>query len=370
MTDSDSVNPFASPKQPTISAGPTISSGPTGDPIRYAATPTIDDLNLALRPVSSLILPVTLLSLLLFGYFVSIIIVGGHIVPLLIFVFLARLVGLDLFSKLYATELHLRLNPKATAPLTGELTSEGLLLQSENRISWQAHDGLLFWHAMNNQLTLCHDPRGEAVKILPTRGFHNPSQAIDFLEVQADKIPQLQDMRTPLMRPSMVGDQPAGAIAFGGILKAGDQEASPLLTIRKGNVKLRLTRLFVVSAVVLLMFALTHEWKSFLFVGGVIALYNLLVIRHLQSNSSSYDPELPLVATQGWLNSEEIALLHNVGQSRTGWQEFKSLGTNEACIWLECYGVKNGFVVLPRRFFANDAQWRAASEIASSHLDR
>ena len=370
MTDSDSVNPFAAPRQPALRPEPTIidADPAIGDPIRYEATPTIKDLDSALRPVAAIILPVTLLSLLLFVYLIVVVVTGSQIVVLLFFLLCASLVGLDLFSKLYATEMHLRLNPNATAPLTGELTDDGLRLQSENRISWQPHDGLVFCQTKNSQLFLCHDPQGEAVKIIPIRGFQHPNKAIDFLEYQANKFSQPLGMLEPLNMPIKVGDPPADAIAFEGILKARDLKTSPLEVIRMGKFRRTAFLLMMINAVLLPVVFLGSSWGITMVVGGVIFLYDLIAASNiLRSFLNSSKPEVPLIAIQGWLNEQEIALLHNIGQSRAGWMDFKSVGVNDACIWLEPYGGRNRFVLMPRRFFAGDTQWQTAARIAASH---
>ena len=92
----------------------------------------------------------------------------------------------------------------------------------------------------------------------------------------------------------------------------------------------------------------------------------LAVTYILKSVFATNNPETPLIAIQGWLDEREIALLHNIGQSLAGWDDFKSVGVNDACIWLEPYGGRNRFVLLPRRFFASDAQWEAAAGFAAS----
>ena len=368
MPDTDPVNPFASPKQPTIVPEPAIDGA-----IRYEATPTIDDLNSALRPVSALILPVILLSLLAFvcfGILYKLMWDGfnfGNVPVLLIFAFFGWLMAVYLHAKFSAAKLHLRSNPNALAPLTGELTSEGLRLESENRVSWQPHTGLIFCHTKNNQLSVCHDPQGEAVKILPKRGFGNPTQAIEFLESQANKRSGPIDMLEPLSGPIMIGDPAATAVAFSGFLKGGDLKRSPLETIRMLKFRRSAIVLLVVNSLLLPVVFFGGNWGLALGLGGVIFLYDLLAVINLsRSFFSSDDPEIPLITLQGWLDEKQVALLHNIGQSLTGWKDFKSVGVNDACIWLEPYGGRNRFVLLPRRFFANDNQWETATQIAAT----
>ena len=50
MNNTNSANPFASPKQLSVPSAPSI-----GDPIQYECTPTIDDLNIALRSTSLIV---------------------------------------------------------------------------------------------------------------------------------------------------------------------------------------------------------------------------------------------------------------------------------------------------------------------------
>ena len=369
MSDSDPVNPFAAPKQPTIVSEPTINS-----PIRYEATPTIDDLDSALRPISSFIFPSILMSLLVLVFFGIAhkitwdgLTRGSDIAFLLIFLFFGVLMAVHLRSKINAAKMHLRLNPTATAPLTGELTSEGLRLESENRVSWQPHAGLRFCQVKNNQLSVCHDPLGEAVKILPARGFRNPTQAIQFLESQVNHRSQPVDMLEPLSGPSMIGEPVHDAVAFGGVLKRGDLKRSPLEAIRMQKFNRSAIVLFAVNLVLLPVVFLGNDWGLMIGLGGVIFLYDLFAVTNiLRSLFYAGDSELPLIAIQGWLDEQEIALLHNIGQSLTGWQDFKSVGVNDACIWLEPYGGKNRFVLLPRRFFDSETQWEAASRIADT----
>jgi len=366
MTDSDTINPFEAPKQLVVSADPTIT-----DPIRYEATPTIVDLNSALRPVASIVTSVILLSITVFGFAaISVGIVtqglqsGNQLFGMFASLMFGSLTALHLFSKIYAGKIHLRSQPNATEQLTGNLTSEGLLLQSENSISWQAHCGLLSCHKVNQQLVLCHDPRGVILKILPIRGFAYPSQAIQFLDFQANNVSEPLDMRDPLVGPSMIGDQPAEAIVFDGIVKAGDREHSPLATRKTGGAT---TRLLIVSAIVLPVIAFVGSLMWMLIVAIALFLLRFLSILNSRSSLNSIDPELDLISIQGWLSEHEVALLHNVGQSRSGWQEFRSLGFNEACIWLQTYGGEDRFVLLPRRFFGDETQWQAAVDIVASH---
>ena len=357
MTDSESVNPFEAPRQLTVSSDPAL-----GGPMRYEATPTIDDLNAALRPVSVFIMPsllLLLLSLPFLGGLISVIIKGPDIelVGLLAFVCLILPIVFLLYKRIQAAKTHLRSNPNATASLIGELTSEGFQLKSEHRVSWLAHDGLVFCKVRNNQISLCYDPQGTAVKVLPMRGFQNPGQAIRFLEFQADKFPEV-DMLQPLSAPSMVGEQPADAITFGGLMKAADLKPSPLEAIRKRHVKRLLTVAFVSFAIVLTAVAFIFSLQVTLVAAASILIVSCLTIYKIRSAAHSTDPDLPLIAIQGWLNGQEIALLHNIGQSRSGWHDFRSVGFNEECIWLHVYGGQNRFVLLPRRFFANEAQWQ------------
>ena len=333
MTESDSVNPFASPKQPTISSGPTIS-----EPILYEATPTIDDLNSALRSLPSIISTCILLSLFSFGFIATLLFslfatgpkggIGIVALPFLFlfFLFYFLVIGAQLYSQVNIVRKHLRINPNATTFLTGELTSEGLRLESEARISWHPHEGLTSCQTKNNQLLLCHDPQGLGVRILPVRGFSNSTQAVQLLEFQANKVSPPPNLQEPVTGPSMIGDPPAGAIVFGGVLKSGDVSKAPLEAIRKQTAK-----------------------RSFIGIKKTI------------------DPELSLIAFQGWLNETEIASLDNSGHIRVGWKDFQSVGLNDACIWLQRYGFENVFTILPRRFFNDDNQWQTAVRIAASH---
>ena len=368
MTDLDPINPFEAPKQPTVSTDPTI-----GAPIKYEATPTIDDLNAALRPVSLIIQLGIFLFLMLFlliGGLLNLTAIGlerpGEILALLPLLLLGLLIALFLYSKITAAKRHLRLNPKATAPVTGELTSKGLRLESENRVLWSSHDGLVSCKVKNRQLSLCHDPQGVAIRILPKRGFRNPELAVRYLEFQANKSSEL-NMLEPLTGPSMVGDQPADAIAFDGVVKASDLRTSPLETIRKRNVKRMLIWLLLLVVVVLPVIGLAFNLTAMLVTAISIFIVCFLTIRKIRSASNSNDPELPLITIQGWLSRQEIALLHNIGQSRSAWQDFRTVGVNEACIWLQAYSGQNSFILLPRRFFTDDVQWQTAVEIAASH---
>ena len=293
---------------------------------------------------------------------------GSGILLMAVTFFFGSLAALQLFSKICAAEWHLRSNPNATSRLTGELNNKGLQLKSGNRMSWQPHNGLIFCIAKNNQLSLCHDPRGEAVKILPIRGFRDPIPAIRFLEFQANKVSHSLNMLEPFKGPSMLGDQSAEAIAFGGALNGGDLKRSPLETLRLRRFRRTAIFLLIFNAVLLPVIFLNLDWLMMPLIGGALFLYDLLaVINILRSFLTSTDPEVPLIAIQGWLDEQQIALLHNVGQSLAGWKDFKSIGVNEACIWLEPYGGKNRFVLLPRRFFADDTQWQTAARIAATY---
>ena len=367
MSDSDSINPFEAPKQATVFTEPTIS-----DPILYEATPTIQDLNAALRPSSAIILPCMWLSLLMVIFLacsLNLIFSGlknaGEIAILLILIFLISLVLSRLRSIFYATKTHLRLNPNATAPLTGELTSRGLKLKSKNRISWSSHDGLLYCGVKNDQLSLCHDPLGVVVRILPTRGFRNPDLARRFLESKASEVTEYNILE-PLAGPNMVGEQPADAIAFNGVVTAGDLKSSPMEAMRNRIVKHQLIVMLVTAAVSLPLVALLLSWAATLMVIGAFFLLGVFVVSKLRSASKARESDLPLISIQGWLTEQEIALLHNVGQSRSGWQDFQSVGFNDACIWLQTYGGKNRFILLPRRLFSDDVLWQAAVDIAAS----
>ena len=374
MTDLDSVNPFEAPKYPSIASEPTII-----DPIQYEATPTIEDLNSTLQPVSGMILPGIWLLLLLIVFLggLSIVLVNGlrvnssEILALLVLFFFITLIAWHLRSKLSATKTHLRLNPSAISPLKGELTSKGLRLESETRVSWQPHHGLRFCRIKNNQLSLCHDPQGEAIKVLPARGFRNPNQAIRFLELQADKVSTPPNLTEPLDGPSMVGAPSAGAIAFGGVVKGSDLKTSPLESLYRRRFYRVLFVLVLLNAVIIPGAFYSLNWLAAAIIGTVVFVYDLLAVVNLRRSFATYNaPEVPLIAIQGWLDERQIALLHNIGQSLAGWKDFKAIGVTEVCIWLEPYGGKNRFVILPRRFFANDTQWQTAIQIATAHLTK
>ena len=372
MADPDPINPFEAPKQLATGSELTIN-----DPIRYEATPTIGDLKSALAPTSAIALACILLSIPLL-IFIAILLrtfvvgpKGAEIVFGLGVLFFVWRAAFNLRSKIYAGETHLRLNPDATAPLTGELTNEGLRLESENRVSWQPHAGLTFCRTRNNQLSLCHDPSGQVVKVLPIRGFHNPSQALQFFEFQASKISQPLDMTAPLEGPIMVGDQPADAIAFDGIVKGKDLKTSPLEKLRLHRFNRSAIVLLLVNAILLPPVFMGFSWSVTIYVGVAVFLYNLLVINNILRSFFAYrDPEIPLIAIQGWLDERQITLLHNIGQSLLGWEDFRSVGVSDTCIWLEPYGGKNRFVLLPRHFFSSDTQWQTATSIAASHLTK
>ena len=277
MPDSDSINPFATPRQPIISSEPTIAA-----PIRYEATPTIDDLNVALRPISSLIVPSMWLTMLLVPFLGGSIgvlmgeVASGQLTFIFGLFFILFLIARHLFRKLYATKSHLRLNPTATAPMTGELTSQGLRLKSENRVSWQPHEGLKFCHVKNRQLTLCHDPQEEAVKVLPMRGFRNPDQAIHVFEFHADKESPPPNLAEPLVGPSMIGGPSVEAITFDGMIKAGDLETSPLDMLRKLNFRRSAFTLLIVNAILLPLVFFVLNWLMALLIGLGILFYDLV----------------------------------------------------------------------------------------------
>ena len=372
MTDSNPVNPFEAPSQPSLSAGPTID-----EPIRYEATPTIDDLKSALRPTYAIITNSLCLGFLMLLFLAALMgIIAGEL-PIrtgilllagisflqIAFVFILR-------SKIFAIRNYLRLNPFATAPLAGELTNQGLLLRSENRLSWLSHGMITSCKVKNNQLSICHNPQGQDVRILPIRGFRKPDQAIRFLEFQANQDSPAMDILEPFTGPILVGDQPADAITFSGEVNGHDLKNSPLNAIRKRNNRRQvITALAIFGFLTTAAFFIMH-WLVTLIVGCVMLTSVIATIKNIRSSSKSIDAGTALLAVAGWLNEKEIVMLHNIGQSREGWKDFKTIGVNDDFIWLEPYGVINQLVLLPKRIFVDDAQWQTAMNIAESHLDK
>ena len=301
MTDSDSINPFEAPRQPTISSELTID-----EPIRYEATPTINDLNSALRSLSAIASASILLLILTFtfiGISISIVVDGlddgkKTIVWLLCLIF-TPMVAFHLYLTFHAAKRHLRLNPKATAPLTGELTNEGLLLRSENCIAWQRHESLQSCVFKNNQVCLTYGPVGHAVQVLPQRGFRNSNQAIRFLESQVDKVFEPSIMLEPLVDPSMIGDPPAEAIAFGGVVQFKDIATSPLKAARKRNDRWNLIALSLLFAVLLPAAALMFSWIGLLVVGVAFSFCIFSAVRNIRSFSKSLNTETPLTRVRG-----------------------------------------------------------------------
>jgi len=101
---------------------------------------------------------------------------------------------------------------------------------------------------------------------------------------------------------------------------------------------------------------------------AIVLFFDLyIILKVLRRIRKFSDPETPLLVTQGWVNEQEVVLLHNIAQSRLGWEDFQKIGINESCIWLQLHG-KNLFVILPRHFFADDAQWQEAARIARPHI--
>ena len=374
MTNVDSANPFESPKQLTVPSAPSI-----GDPIGYECTPTIDDLNAALRSRPSIVLGgifVLILGLVFFTVLANLI--AGQIegiqywfslmVVLSFIWFSAR----RLISRIYAGKVYLAFNPHALTRLSGELSNDGLLLKSQNRVSWQSHAGLEFFQNKNRQLILSYDSQGAVFKILPVRGFQAPGVVCRFLEHQAQNNSTVRDMCQPLTRPCMIGQPPADAIEFSGFLKAGDLKTSPLETIRKHNVKRLAIWMLVLTLIPMpLMAVLAFEWQTiFIACAAILLVIFLTVYTTIRSNGAFPDPEQHLIAIQGWITEGEIGLLHNIGQSRSGWHDFRQVGLNHACIWLLAHGGRNNFILLPRRFFADDFQWQAAVGIARGQIQQ
>ena len=170
----------------------------------------------------------------------------------------------------------------------------------------------------------------------------------------------------------MIGQQPADAIAFSGFLKAADLKTSPLETIRKRNIKRLAIWMLALTLIPLpAMTALAFEWQTIFIACAVILLIAFLTVySSIRSRSTFPDPEQPLISIQGWLTEQEIGLLHNVGQSRSGWHDFRQVGFNDTCIWLLTHSGKNRFILLQRRFFADDFQWQAAIELARSQIQQ
>jgi len=372
MTNVDS-NPYESPKQLTAPVAPSI-----GDPIGYECTPTIDDLNAALRSMPSIVFGgIFLLILGLVALAVMANLIAGQIegiqywlgllVALLFIWFSAR----SLIFRIYAAKVYLAFNPYALTHFSGELNKDGLLLKNEHRVSWQSHAGLEFFQNKNRQLILSYDRQGPAFKILPARGFQKPSVASRFLEYQAQNNSAAPDMLQPVTGPCMIGERPADAIEFRGFLKAGDLKKSPLEAIRKRNIRQLIIWVLVLTLIPLpLMAALAFEWQTIFITCTAILLIIFFTVYSTIQSGAFPDPEQPLIAIQGWLTEQEVVLLHNIGQSRSGWQDFRQVGLNDVCIWMLAHGAKNRFVLLQRRFFADDFQWQTAVGIARGQIQQ
>ena len=374
MNDTDSANPFEPPKQLTVPSAPSI-----GDPIPYDCTPTIDDLNAALRSISSIafggvwvlvlgLVSIALLTSLIIGQIQGIQ-YWSSLVVALVFVWFS---AWNLIPRINAAKVYLTFNPHALARLSGELNKDGLLLKSERRVSWQSHAGLEFFQNKNRQLILSYDSQAAVVKILPVRGFQRPTVASGFLEQQAQNNSTTLDMLQPVTGPCMIGEQPADAIAFSGFLKAGDLKTSPLETIRKRNLKRLAIWMVALTLIPLpLMAAFGFDWQTtFIACTVILSVVFLTVYTTFRSGGAFPDPEQPLIAIQGWITEQEVALLHNIGQSRSGWRDFRQVGFNDTCIWLLAHGGKNRFVLLQRRFFADDFQWQTAVSLAHSQIQQ
>ena len=373
MNNTNSANPFASPKQLSVPSAPSI-----GDPIQYECTPTIDDLNVALRS-TSLIVYGFIFVLILGLVFIAVVanLISGQIEGIQYWISLVVGLALIWFSvrgliaSINAAKVYLTFNPHALTHMSGQLTKDGLLLKSQHRVSWQSHAGLEFFQNKNRQLILSYDSQGAVFKILPIRGFQEPGVASRFLEHQAQNNSAL-DMLQPFTGPCMIGEQPADAIGFSGSLKASDLKTSPLETIRKRNVNRLAIWMLVLTLIPLpIMAALEFDWLTIFIACAVILLVVLLTVYNTVRSSGAFpDPEQPLIAIQGWLTEQEITLLHNIGQSRSEWNDFGQVGFNDACIWLLAHGGKNRFVLLQRRFFADDFQWQTAIEFARRQIQQ
>jgi len=120
-----------------------------------------------------------------------------------------------------------------------------------------------------------------------------------------------------------------------------------------------------------LMAAFGFEWQT-IFVGCAVMLLIifLTVYSSIRSHSTFPDPEQPLISIQGWLTDQEIGLLHNIGQSRSGWHDFRQIGFNDSCIWLLTHSGKDRFILLQRRFFADDFQWQTALGLVRGQMQQ
>ena len=370
MTDSDSVNPFEAPSQLTVSSDPTIV-----EPIQYVATPTVKDLNSALRSRSAIFFASILLSMLtlaLVGVSIGLVDNGlkssGKIALLIMCLYLIPLVAFHLYSTIFVAKRHLHFSQNATDQKTAELTSRGLLFKSEKGISWCPHNGLRSCVSINNQVLLSYGQPGAEVRlILPKRGFRDPTQAIRFLEFQANQPREVSIILEPVIGPIMIGDQPAEAVAFGGILQQDDLAKSPLKATIKRNTRRNVIGLLIAAAVLLPAAIFMFDLIELLLLTGAFCVLFYLTIQNIRTTSKFFETDAPVLAFQGWLNEREVALLDNFGQSRCGWEGFRTVGLNDACIWLQVYAPENSYVVLPRRFFADDTQWRTATRIAASY---
>ena len=384
MADTQSVNPFEAPIQPTTGTAPFI-----GETIRYEATPTETDLNRALRSTSSIAFDILALSFFVLLFLVSI---AGQIwiwlnskppnfnlvIPLLLLPVPCLVILWSLYRKLFAAKNHLRSDPTALSHETGELTNDGMRLQNQHRTCWLPHSGLVSYQNKNNQLILSYNPQGNGKRILPGRGFSDLGLTTRLLEFHANNnmtptdTPEPDESNPflePLTGPCMIGEQPADAMTFGGAMKASDIKNSPLEENRKRGVTRLIIGMFLLNAALLSTIVFGLNWQSIIILGSTVLLVDVIVAWSLfQSQAVVKDPELPLFWIQGWLNEEEVAILINAGQSRSKWQSFQEIGINESCIWLQVHGGRNEFVILPRHFFADDAQWQEAARIARLHI--
>lgn len=367
MNSADSSNPFESPKQLTVPTAPYLDT-----PIRYEATATVKDLNSALRAAFPIIKSCLLLSVLLFAVVITSISLATQgrisLSQLMLFIciaFFSTVIFVRIVALVNAGKTYMRWNPNATALQSGELTNQGMLLKCQDQVSWHPLESIRYCKHKKNQLVFSYDPQLAVLQVLPKRGFQNPQQAIDLFEFHA-KHTSPPDMAEPFEGPIMIGDQPNDAVVFEGILKTKDVNNSPLAKLRKRSIRRAVTWILITNAFLIPLLIFSFGWEARIFIGMFILLFNGFTFARIFRSTPS-DPEHTLLAIKGWMNEHEIGLLSNVGQGKLRWQDFYAVHANDACIWLQTYGAKDRFVLLQRRFFADDVQWQAALEMARPH---
>lgn len=275
----------------------------------------------------------------------------------------------------------LKISPRMVGPLAGKIDNETVELRYLHYHSITPIDSLTGVRITPEVIGFTVDARRLFISVLPKHIF----QADDFERVAA-RLEQIaierplvsqtvvtEDKRLMEGEPLVLLSKPDGGIAFTGILSHSDLKATPIF-IRQMR-KFFFFNLILVLVAVLFPLSLYHLFSDMDSLGVLVFISiaslplfiavgkRLLIYRQYRKM-----PDTEITKLQGWVAKDNVTINSTIGSFAYLKNSFIKVESDDKSIQCLMSGQLKQVVLLPRRFFSNDADYEAAARYLHSSI--